>query len=52
MPLPATHERFRLYEAETGVQLGEFTGAELKEKGITVHIPEQYQAKVPGIERI
>jgi alpha-galactosidase len=49
MPLVKADHRYRLYDPEAGAAFGEFSGKELLEKGITIHIPNQYEAKVLGI---
>lgn len=51
MPLVQAAHDYRLYDPESGTVFGEYSGQQLLEKGISVQIPEQYQAKVLGIER-
>lgn len=52
MPLVNAGSTYRLYDPEDGKIFGRYTGRELLEKGITITIPNQYEAKVLGIEKI
>jgi alpha-galactosidase len=52
MPLADPEIIYQLYFPEDERIIGKVTGKELLEKGITVTIPNQYEAKVLGIERV
>ncbi|QEH42564.1 glycoside hydrolase family 36 protein [Chitinophaga sp. XS-30] len=52
MPLVNALHRYRLFDPETGSVFGEYNGQDLLEKGITVRIPRQFEAKVLGIESV
>ena len=45
-------KKYRIYEPCGGRELGVYAGDELKEKGLTVNIPEKNGVKVLGIEEI
>ncbi len=51
MPLVDKDVKYRLYSPEDGKIVGSYQGKELIEKGITITIPDIYEAKVLGIER-
>lgn len=52
MPLVDPDINYHLYDPENGKTFGEFSGRELLDKGITISIPEMFEAKVLGIERV
>ncbi|MHA4742056.1 alpha-galactosidase [Dyadobacter sp. MSC1_007] len=51
-PLANPESKYRLYDAEDGKVMGTYTGKDLREKGISIAIPSQFEAKVLGIEQI
>ena len=51
MPLVNPEITYKLYSPEDGKTIGNISGKELMEKGITITISNQYEAKVLGIEK-
>ncbi len=52
MPLADSATMYKLTDPETGKTFGKILGKTLLEKGITITIPNQFEAKVLGIEKI
>lgn len=46
------NSNYKLYSALTGKEYGNFSGEELREKGITIMLDEEYSAEVLGVEKI
>ena len=42
---------YHVYDADTGKTIGRYSGKQLREKGLTIIIPNKYEAKVIGIEQ-
>ena len=52
MPLVDPETIYKLYSPEEGKSIGNFSGKELLEKGLTITIQNMYEAKVLGIEKV